>query len=136
MNADRWMAIYRTLKRSAILAPRIFICIRLGLAASLQAFSVAILCIYWREVSETMDFYPFFRINRLAISAIRSYMGEDKAASPNRLYERASRALLSLIRPVTYRYLCNFLDRSHSSTRQRHTHALPHSLPPIHIPRH
>ena len=84
MNADRRMAIYQTPNEFATLAPRIFFCIRLGLAASLQAFSVAILCIYWREISETMDFYPFFRIDLLAISAIRSYTGEDKAASPTR----------------------------------------------------
>jgi len=84
MNADRWMAIYRTLNKSATLAPRILICICLSLAASLQAFSVAILCMYGREICETMDFYPFFRMYRLAISAIPSYTGEDKAASPNR----------------------------------------------------
>jgi hypothetical protein len=119
MNADRWIAIYQTLNGSATLAPRIFIQKRLGLAASLQAFSVAILCMNWREICETMDFYPFFRINRPAISAIRAYTGEDKAASPNRLYERASRAILSIIRPVKYRYLSNFLDRSRWSTRRR-----------------
>jgi hypothetical protein len=63
MNADRWMAIYRTLNRSATLAPRIFIRIRLCLAASLQAFSIALLCISGRAICETMDFHPFFRIN-------------------------------------------------------------------------
>jgi len=84
MNADRRMAIYQTSNKFATLAPRIFFCIRLGLAASLQAFSIAILCIYLLEISETMDFYSFFRIDRLAISAKPSYTGEDKAASPNR----------------------------------------------------
>jgi hypothetical protein len=63
MNADRWMAIYQTLNRSATLAPRIFIRIRLCLAASLQAFSIALLCISKRAICETMDFHPFFRIN-------------------------------------------------------------------------
>jgi hypothetical protein len=63
MNADRWMATYRTLNKSATLAPRKFIFIYLCLAASLQAFSIALLCISGREICETMDFHPFFRIN-------------------------------------------------------------------------
>jgi hypothetical protein len=63
MNADHRMAVTRTQYESATLAPRIFVCIRLSLAASLQAFSIAILSMLGREICETMDFHPFFRIN-------------------------------------------------------------------------
>src|SRR5262245_12668806 len=63
MNADRRMAISQTLYESAILAPRIFICMRFGLAALLQAFSLALLCILVLVICETLDFYPFFRIS-------------------------------------------------------------------------
>jgi hypothetical protein len=63
MNADRWMAIYQTPNESATLAPRIFICICLSLATSLQAFSTALMRISGRAICETMDFHPFFRIN-------------------------------------------------------------------------
>jgi hypothetical protein len=37
---------------------------RVGLATTLQAFSLALRCVFGHEFCETMDFYPFFRINK------------------------------------------------------------------------
>jgi hypothetical protein len=36
---------------------------RLGLATSLQAFSLALSHFFGQVICETMDFHPFFRIN-------------------------------------------------------------------------
>jgi hypothetical protein len=75
INADHRMAVTQTSNESATLAPRIFICMRLGLSAPLQAFSYVISSIVGREICETMDFYPFFRISLNPL--LRKQRGDD-----------------------------------------------------------
>jgi hypothetical protein len=48
---------------------------RLGLATSLQAFSLALLYSFGRAICETMDFHPFFRISMK--SSPRKKRGDD-----------------------------------------------------------
>jgi hypothetical protein len=48
---------------------------RIGLATSLQAFSLSLLYTLGLTICETMDFHPFFRIN-LKLSS-RNKRGDD-----------------------------------------------------------
>src|SRR5262245_39538212 len=88
MNADHRLAVTRTQYASATLAPRIFNCMRLSLADPLQAFSIAILSILGREICETMDFYPFFRIN-LKLS-LRKKRGDNVDCVIASLFDQAA----------------------------------------------
>ena len=78
MSIAGWRSI-QTLYKSATLAPRIFICMGLGLAALLQTFSLALLYVLGQAICETMDFHPFFRISLKLLPRKKRGDGADYA---------------------------------------------------------
>jgi hypothetical protein len=85
---------------------------RLSLASPLQAFSIALRCIFGKAICETMDFYPFFRIRLEAptVSKSRKPRINTKIISgPALSYKLLGRYFPASIREYSCSFVANIL---------------------------